>query len=257
MRRLLLRRRRGLLLDPWLLRGDRPRRRTSPGIALWATTSGVWFDQRIGERASVCCIVDGCEVGGIDGRISRRLQRKCNGDVNAACAKTGNWEMRVAVRVVGRQLVGDPQSGAETRRSLPHASSSLDYFPASHFSNNSHLLYCTRTIRSHTLSIQDLHDRRMLRQLTRTSIIAFKSRSLCNITAYKMSTTQHVSAKPASQESHPQLNLGTEKQLSDKKALRKQIGSILSSLPDHQVDRQCPSRVQMPSIEKYKTSPKG
>ena len=42
------------------------------------------------------------------------------------------------------------------------------------------------------------------------------------------------------------LDLGAESQLSDKKAVRKQLHSLLSSLPPDHVQRQCPSSVVTP-----------
>jgi hypothetical protein len=45
----------------------------------------------------------------------------------------------------------------------------------------------------------------------------------------------------SSQMSSATLDLGAESQLSDKKAVRKQLHSLLSSLPSDHVQRQCPS----------------
>jgi len=42
------------------------------------------------------------------------------------------------------------------------------------------------------------------------------------------------------------LDLGAESRLSDKKAVRKQLHSLLSSLPSDHVQRQCPSSVVVP-----------
>lgn len=50
----------------------------------------------------------------------------------------------------------------------------------------------------------------------------------------------------ASQQVDPRLDLGLESELSDKKGLRQQIGRLLSALPEHEVESQCPSEYHDP-----------
>lgn len=73
-------------------------------------------------------------------------------------------------------------------------------------------------------------------------------------TATRAVHTLKTAAKPlSSQMSSATLDLGAESQLSDKKAVRKQLHSLLSSLPSHHIQRQCRSLVVVPCSPIVKT----
>lgn len=112
-----------------------------------------------------------------------------------------------------------------------------------------HLLVLEQPPTEHVFPWQCLTHYSMLRSLIRVATPVTLS-----INSTRTTTTMSSHGNAAKQEdqhvnpSRPQLDLGSEKHLSDKKKLRKQMDRLLSAIPTHEIESQCPSRITYSSI---------